>query len=105
MRVILRPPTILTLGFTRRRAPNAIFPLLDRYWRRRDAALMSFYDLLGKAIDSCDVFIHYNGALVHPEFLEQFNKLTIYHCADDPDASDVLSRPVAPHYDICAISN
>lgn len=85
--------------------PYTIFPYLDKLWRRRDPALMRMYDALGTAIDGCDVFIHYNGALIHPEFLAQFDRLTIYHCADDPDASDVLSRPVAPHYDVCAISN
>ena len=37
--------------------------------------------------------------------LQQFDKLKIYHCADDPDASKVISKPVATHYDICAISN
>jgi hypothetical protein len=85
--------------------PHTTFPKLDTLWRKRDQALMRLYDALGAAIDACDVFIHYNGALVHPEFLQQFNKLTIYHCADDPDASAVISRPVAAHYDICAISN
>ena len=85
--------------------PHTIFPYLDKLWRKRDRSLMRFYDVLGAAIDACDVFIHYNGALVHPQFLAQFDKLTIYHCADDPDSSNVLSRPVAAHYDICAISN
>jgi hypothetical protein len=85
--------------------PYTIFPKLDRLWRKRDPALMRLYDALGAAIEACDVFIHYNGALVHPEFLDQFDKLKIYHCADDPDASAVISRPVAAHYDICAISN
>jgi hypothetical protein len=85
--------------------PYTVFPKLDKLWRRRDPVLMRFYDALGIAIDACDVFIHYNGALIHPDFLQQFDKLTIYHCADDPDASAVVSQPVAPHYDICAISN
>lgn len=85
--------------------PYTIFPYLDRLWRRRDPALMRLYEALGEALEAADVFIHYNGALIHPEFLSQFRQLTIYHSADDPDASNVLSRPVAAHYDICAISN
>ena len=85
--------------------PYTIFPYLEREWKRRDKKLMRFYDALGEAINSCDIFIHYNGALIHPEFLEQFHKIKIYHCADDPDASKVISKPVALHYDICAISN
>jgi Glycosyl transferases group 1 len=85
--------------------PYTIFPKLDRLWRKRDPTLLKFYEVLGRAIEDCDVFIHFNGVLVHPEFLEQFNQLKIYHCADDPDASEVVSRPVAASYDICAISN
>lgn len=85
--------------------PYVAFPKLDRLWRKRDPALMRFYEALGTAIEACDVFIHYNGALIHPEFLQQFKQPTVYHCADDPDASAVMSRPVAAHYDMCAISN
>lgn len=85
--------------------PFNFFPEIDRKWRKRDFQLMQLYEALGEKISDCDVFIHYNGALIHPEFIEQFDKLKVYHCADDPDSSDVLSRPVAVHYDICAISN
>jgi spore maturation protein CgeB len=66
---------------------------------------MRLYDTLGEKIMDSDVFIHYNGALIHPEFLAQFKQLKIYHCADDPDASKVISQPVAHGYDIHAISN
>ena len=83
----------------------AIFPQLDQKWRRKDVTLMKLYEALGEKIDNCNIFIHYNGALIHPEFLSQFKQLKIYHCADDPDASNVISKPVANAYDICAISN
>lgn len=82
-----------------------IFPYLDKKWKKRERRLMEFYDKLGEAISSSDIFIHYNGALIHPGFLEQFNNFKVYHCADDPDASKVLSKPVASYYDACAISN
>ncbi len=86
--------------------PYITFPALDRRWRKRDRALMAMYEVLGKAIDECDVFIHFNGLLIHPDFLAQFKrKLTVYHCADDPDASSVVSKPVARYYDMCGISN
>ncbi|MFN3666187.1 MAG: glycosyltransferase, partial [Sediminibacterium sp.] len=85
--------------------PYTIFPYLERKWKRRDRKLMTMYDALGNAIEDCDIFIHYNGALIHPEFLEQFKKIKIYHCADDPDASKVISKPVAMYYDMCGISN
>jgi spore maturation protein CgeB len=82
-----------------------IFPYLDRRWKKREPELMSFYDALAPELAQCDVFVHYNGANIHPEFLEQFSCLKVYHCADDPDASKVLSKPVAREYDVCAISN
>ena len=85
--------------------PYTIFPYLDKKWKKRDPTLMKFYENLGESIDECDIFIHYNGALIHPEFLEQFRKIKVYHCADDPDASSQLSEPVARYYDVCAISN
>jgi hypothetical protein len=83
-----------------------IFPYLDKLYKKKDYKLLKFYELLGSKIENCDIFIHYNGALIHPRFLEQFkSKIKVYHCADDPEASNVLSKPVAPNYDICAISN
>lgn len=85
--------------------PYTVFPYLDRKWQRRDPDLMRLYDALGEKITESDIFIHYNGALIHPEFLSQFKQLKIYHCADDPDASQVISCPVAYAYDIHAISN
>jgi hypothetical protein len=85
--------------------PYTTFPSLDKKWRKRDPDLMKFYEILGERINLSDIFIHYNGALIHPEFLEQFKQLKIYHCADDPDASSVLSHPVVSAYDIHAISN
>ena len=85
--------------------PYINFPRLDRKWRNKDFKLMKLYEVLGEKIDDCDIFIHYNGVMIHPEFLAQFNKIKIYHCADDPDASNFISKPVAGAYDICAISN
>lgn len=81
------------------------FPKLDRLWKMRDRRLMALYDALGRAISECEILVHYNGAMIHPEFLAQFGQFKVYHCADDPDASSVLSKPVAAHYDVCAISN
>lgn len=85
--------------------PYINFRELDRRWRRRDPGLMRLYEELGKRIADADVFIHFNGVLLHPEFVAQFSQLKVYHCADDPDASAVISFPVASAYDVCAIAN
>jgi spore maturation protein CgeB len=82
-----------------------IFPYLDRLWKRKDAKLMAFYEALAPELDACEFFVHYNGGNIHPAYLEQFRCVKVYHCADDPDASRVMSRPVAREYDVCAISN
>jgi spore maturation protein CgeB len=82
-----------------------IFPYLDRRWKRRDPELMKFYEALEPELDRCELLIHYNGGNIHPAYLKQFNCMKVYHCADDPDASSVLSEPVAREYDVCAISN
>jgi hypothetical protein len=82
------------------------FPTLERKWKKRDKNLLKFYDILGEKISNCDIFIHFNGAMIHPEFIEQFKDvIKVYNCSDDPDASNILSKPVAKYYDICAISN
>jgi hypothetical protein len=83
----------------------ANFPRLDRLWKRKDPSLTKFYETIGEELDACDLFIHYNGANIHPRFLEQFRCFKVYHCADDPEASNFLSRPVANYYDVCAVSN
>ncbi|QWD00754.1 glycosyltransferase family 1 protein [Polynucleobacter paneuropaeus] len=85
--------------------PYMTFPKLDRLWKMRDKQLMNFYELLGNSIDNSDIFIHLNGSGIHPDFLSQFRQLKIYHCADDPEASELISKPVASAYDIHAISN
>jgi spore maturation protein CgeB len=82
-----------------------IFPYLDKKWKKRDPQLMAFYDALTPELQRCDLFVHYNGANIHPRYLEQFDCLKVFHCADDPEASGVLSKPVAREYDVCAISN
>lgn len=81
------------------------FPLLDRLWRRGEPKLMRMYEALAEKLQGRDVLIHFNGANLHPEFLQQLDVLKIYHCADDPESTPLLSKPVAHSYDIHMISN
>lgn len=82
-----------------------MFPYLNRLWRRKDSRLISLYNKLEPSLKSNDILLHFGGTLIHPEYLQKFDLFKIYHCADDPDASKILSKPVASYYDICAISN
>jgi spore maturation protein CgeB len=81
------------------------FPRLDKLWKRGDIKLMRLYDKLARAVEGRDVLIHYNGVNLHPEFLNQLNVFKVFHCADDPESTEILSRPVAHAYDIHLVSN
>jgi spore maturation protein CgeB len=52
-----------------------------------------------------DVIILFNGANLHPEFLERLSTFNAYMCFDDPESSDNLSKPVAKHFDACFVAN
>lgn len=87
--------------------PKYYYPKLKKLWKNKDEKLMRFYQHLLDKINSADVFVHFGGAMIMPEFLGTIspNVIKVYHCADDPESSNILSRPVAIFYDMCAISN
>lgn len=87
--------------------PKYYYPKLEKLWKNKDEKLVRFYQYLLDKVNSADVFIHFGGAMIMPEFLKSVspNIIKVYHCADDPESSNILSRPVAIFYDICAISN
>ena len=87
--------------------PNYPFwwPLLDRKWKLGDRELLNFYDKLLKKLESYDVFLNWNGINIHPEILKYFPTFNVYGCADDPDSSERLSKPVARYYDLCLVNN
>ncbi len=78
---------------------------LDRLWRARDPRLMAHYDRLLRRLEGFDVLLNYNGINLHPEFVEQLSCTTVFSCADDPESSADLSRPVASAYDLCLVGN
>jgi spore maturation protein CgeB len=81
------------------------FPDLDRRWRAGEPRLLAMYERLAEAIAGCDVLVHFNGANLHPRFMEQVRCRKIYVCADDPESSEILSRPVAYAYDLQLVQN
>lgn len=83
------------------------FNRLDIRYKGNELRLLSFYDELMKKISDVDIFIHFGGGMLHPGFIERIPKkvIKVYHCADDPESSEVLSKPVAKYYDFCAVSN
>jgi len=78
---------------------------LDKRWQERDPVLLKMYaDLAEKLVDK-DVLILYNGANIHPEFIKQFNILKVYTAGDDPESTEILTKPVAPAFDIHLVNN
>jgi len=78
---------------------------LDRRWKRNDCDLLSMYEALEEKLRLKDIFIVFNGANVHPDFLRNLSTFNVYMCWDDPDSSDLLSEPVAAHFDYCFTGN
>jgi len=85
--------------------PRLTFDELDSLWKEKSKDLMKVYaDLKGKAEEK-DVVVLYNGANLHPEFVEKLKTFNAYMCFDDPESSDSLSKPVAKYFDACFVGN
>ena len=81
------------------------FPELDRRWRNGDKALMTLYERLAKYLEGREVLILYNGANLHPEFVRQLGCLKVYTAGDDPESTEILTKPIAPAFDIHLVNN
>lgn len=85
---------------------NPNFNFIDKLWNMRDKELLSFYDVFLSNIEGCDVFYNSTGLTIfHPEFLEMIPQFKVYGCNDDPESSDILSKPMAKYYDLSAVGN
>lgn len=81
------------------------FPQLDKLWKKRDRNLLMLYDDLLQKLDGYDVLINEAGINLHPEFVEMLPVVTVFGCNDDPESSDLLSKPVLKSYDLCLVGN
>jgi predicted O-methyltransferase YrrM len=81
------------------------FPKLDHKWRTHSADLMSHYGELAERLSGKDVLIAAGGSMLHPEFVRQLSTFNVFICADDPESSAVLSKPVAAAFDFCCVAN
>lgn len=81
------------------------FPELDRRYRNRDQVLMKAYEDLARRLETFDVMIASGGSMLHPDFVRQLAVYTIWTSADDPESSEVLSRPAAPAFDHAFTAN
>jgi hypothetical protein len=81
------------------------FPELDERWRHGDPALLQIYAELTETLANRDVLVLYNGANLHPEFVGRLDCLRVYSSGDDPEATDVLSRPCSPPFDVHLVNH
>ncbi len=88
-----------------RPGPPLRYPELDQKWRERDPWLLQMYERLETQLRERDVFILFNGANIHEDFVKQLSTFNVYICWDDPESSDVLSKPVAKYFDFAFTGN
>ena len=86
-------------------APCLSWDALDVKWKRGDVQLLAMYEELALELENYDIFYNWNGINIHPEFVQQLPTLNIFGCADDPESSELLSKPVAWAYDLSLINN
>lgn len=86
-------------------APCLAWPALDRAWRWGDRRLLAMYERLAVACAEHDLFVNGPGINLHPRFVEQLSICKAYACCDDPESSELLSRPVAAAYDFALVAN
>lgn len=75
------------------------FPKLDEKWRSKSADLMAMYDGLREKLRDKDVLIASGGPMLHPEFIRSLPTFNVWVCSDDPESSEILSKPAAPAFD------
>jgi hypothetical protein len=82
------------------------FRELHHRWRSADPALMTMYKELAHKLEDREVLILYNGANLHPDFVESIQGiLKVYTAGDDPESTAILTRPIAPAFDVHLINN
>lgn len=81
------------------------WPELDLRWRRGDKKLLNMYEKLARTLENYDVFVNWNGINIHPDFVPHLPTFNVYSCFDDPELSELLSKPVAAAYDLAMVGN
>ena len=78
---------------------------LERRWERKDPTLLSMYEALEEKLRLKDIFIVFNGANVHPDFLRNLSTYNVYMCWDDPEFLTLRPGRFMAHFDYCFTGN
>ena len=81
------------------------FHQLDKKVKDKDNSIEKIYDELINKCTDMDVLISSGGAMLHPDVIAKIKTYNVYICADDPESSSILSKPVAPYFDFCFTTN
>lgn len=81
------------------------FQKLDEKYKSRSGDILNSYAQLLNKLDGFDIMIADGGSMLHPDFVDQLQTYNIFICADDPESSEVLSKPVASSFDYCFVAN
>lgn len=81
------------------------FPTLDQKYRNHEPELVAIYEKLAERASDRNVLISSGGAMLHPDFIKSLPTYNVFICADDPESSEILSKPVAPSFDYCFVTN
>lgn len=85
--------------------PHLTFSEMEHMWQNGDEKLLNLYSRLEDELGDKDVLINTTGINLHPEFVKELPVFTVFQCFDDPESSEILSRPVANAYDLCLVGN
>ena len=77
------------------------FSKLNSKFKLHLPSLRFQYTRLKRELQGIDVMIASGGPMLHPEFVRQLHTYNILICADDPESSECLSKPIATAFDHC----
>lgn len=75
------------------------FPELHKKWKKKDPLLMNLYTSIRNEMENHDVLILYNGANLHPDFVNTLPGFKVYTFGD-PESWDNLAGPIGPAFDM-----
>ena len=75
---------------------------LYKLYRKKDSRLMQLYEKVARLSKTHDIFIVKYDNVYLPEFLKSLNDIyKVYFCDDDPEGSNVRSKPYVYAFDYC----
>ena len=85
--------------------PLLVWPDLDASWKAGTPGLLRMYEDLARKAEDYDVFVNWSGINLHPDFVRQLPTFNVYVSGDDPESSELISKPVAASYDLAMVNN